>query len=68
MIDEDALLTLPEVAKLLNVPTSRLYKGRVSGTGVPPAIKLGRLIRFRRGDVRAWLEAQPSTSSTSDVA
>lgn len=34
------------------------------GTGVP-FIKIGRSVRYRKSDIRAWLNAQPVVQSTT---
>jgi excisionase family DNA binding protein len=53
----NALLTIDDVAALLNVPKQRLYAWRHSGKG-PPAIALeGRLLRWRPEDVQRWLDS-----------
>lgn len=53
----DELLTPAEVADWLQVPLStlRIWRHRREG---PPAVKVGRLLRYRAGAVEAWLEAQ----------
>ncbi|MDP9301773.1 MAG: helix-turn-helix domain-containing protein [Actinomycetota bacterium] len=49
------LLTVPELADLLQVPTKTIYTWRYNGVG-PPAVPMGRYLRFRTEDVVAWLE------------
>ncbi len=56
------LLTISEVAELLRTPTSSLYSWRTRKVG-PPAIKVGRKILYRRGEVEWWLETQKTTES-----
>jgi predicted DNA-binding transcriptional regulator AlpA len=68
MPDDDELLTTEELAAELKVPASRLHKARVYGIDCPPYLKLGRLVRYRRGDVRAWIASRPRSSSTSEAA
>jgi predicted DNA-binding transcriptional regulator AlpA len=73
------LLTIDEVASLLRVKPSWVYartcapsSGR-DGARFPkevedplPFIRIGRLLRFRRGEVEAWLERHArSTVKTS---
>jgi excisionase family DNA binding protein len=54
----DALLTIDQVAELLNVPKQRIYAWRHQGRKGPPAIQLeGRLLRWKAEDVERWLEA-----------
>jgi predicted DNA-binding transcriptional regulator AlpA len=52
-----ALGTTPEVAAHLQVPVKTLYawKGRQVG---PPAVRVGKHLRYRWSDVEAWLDQQ----------
>ncbi|EXG80270.1 helix-turn-helix domain-containing protein [Cryptosporangium arvum] len=49
-------LTVDELAAELKVPKATIYKWRANREG-PRAAQIGRHLRFRRGDVDAWLEA-----------
>jgi excisionase family DNA binding protein len=49
------LLTVQELADLLQVPPKTIYTWRYKRIG-PPAVPLGRYLRFRADDVAAWLE------------
>jgi predicted DNA-binding transcriptional regulator AlpA len=51
------LATLAEVAAFLQVPPKTLHRWRSVGEG-PPALKVGRHLRYRWGDVEAWLETR----------
>lgn len=51
------LLTVRELADLLQVPVKTIYTWRYKGIG-PPAVPLGRYLRFRATDVAAWLDAR----------
>jgi predicted DNA-binding transcriptional regulator AlpA len=66
-----ALLTQREAAELLRVTERTLERLRVSGTG-PKFIRIGKTkaIRYRPGDVEAWLASRvvASTSEESDAA
>jgi predicted DNA-binding transcriptional regulator AlpA len=63
--DGDArLLTEHQVADLLTLSVKTLRNWRLSGTG-PCHLKVGRLVRYRSGDVKAWL-ASCQRTSTSD--
>ena len=53
----DELLTINEVAEMLRVPVGTLRYWRHLGAG-PHSFKVGRWVRYRRGDVRAWLNAK----------
>jgi excisionase family DNA binding protein len=61
--DPDALLDQIQVAKLLRVTTKFLEARRVRGGSIP-YIKVGRLCRYRRADVEAWIESQRRTSTS----
>jgi excisionase family DNA binding protein len=50
------LLTANELASELGVGTQTLAQWRWQGAG-PAFIKVGRLVRYRRTDVDAWLAA-----------
>jgi excisionase family DNA binding protein len=53
----ERLMTLVELADMLAVPLGTLYQWRHRGEG-PPGYRIGRHVRYRRGDVEAWLETQ----------
>ena len=52
---DDVLLTEVEVADLLRVSQRTVRRWRNEGTG-PPALRVGRRIRYRRSAVEAWLD------------
>ena len=53
------LLTIEEVAELLNVPVSWVYeKTRRRSMNRIPGFRLGKYWRFREADVLAWIERQ----------
>jgi excisionase family DNA binding protein len=49
------LLGIVELQDLLKVSRRAVIRWRDNGT-LPPALKIGRLVRWRRGDVEAWIE------------
>ena len=53
----DRLLTPDDVAELLGVPRATLYSWRYRGAG-PPAIRVGRHLRYRWSDLDQWLDDQ----------
>lgn len=65
--DLDSLLTVESVAHLFMVSSTTIRNWAKNGQ--LPAIKIGRLWRFRRADVEAWVvmppavERQPVASS-----
>ncbi len=51
----DELLTVKQLAELLQVPVATIYRWRHLGEG-PRGIRIsGRHVRYRRGDVEAFL-------------
>jgi predicted DNA-binding transcriptional regulator AlpA len=52
--DDDEYLTPDEFSCQYKIPVSTLYRWRYMGTG-PPAIRIGRHLRYRRGAVRKWV-------------
>ena len=65
--DDDELITDLHIAEESCTPQSRWKKARLTGDG-PPFIKIGHLVRYRRGDWREWLASQPRVTSTSQLA
>jgi excisionase family DNA binding protein len=55
------LLSISEVAGMLQVPRATLYQWRYLGDG-PPSIRVGRYVRFDPADVAAWLEGRKAAS------
>ena len=54
------LLTTEEVADLLQVPVSTLYQWRYRRKG-PPAIQIGRHLRYREDRLSEWIDDQFDT-------
>ncbi|MFH1374777.1 MAG: helix-turn-helix domain-containing protein [bacterium] len=50
----DRLLTVQEIADLLGIQPSTVYQW--THEGFIPHVKLGRLVRFREGEVSQWIE------------
>ena len=56
-----SLLSVEEVAELLQVPVSWVYdRTRSRGVNRIPGFRLGKYWRFEEGEVMAWLERQRS--------
>jgi len=53
---EDVLLDTVQLAAWLQCTRQWLEKMRIAGDTGPPFMKLGRMVRYRRGDVLTWLE------------
>jgi excisionase family DNA binding protein len=54
---DERLWTEQEAADYLQVAVGTLRRWRAEGTG-PPALRVGRNVRYRRSDVDGWLERQ----------
>lgn len=52
---EPEFLTIKDLAEMLGLPLSGIYRWRRLGV-TPPAIKVGKHVWFRRADVEAWLQ------------
>ena len=63
---DDRLLSRPEVQTHFGLTQRFLEVSAVRGNG-PPFIKLGRSVRYRVGDVRAWIEARRVASTSQEV-
>jgi predicted DNA-binding transcriptional regulator AlpA len=65
--DQARLLTEREAADLLTLSVKTLWNWRLSGYG-PPHLKVGRLVRYRQSDLKAWLKSceRASTSDRGD--
>lgn len=63
---DDRLLSRPEVQTHFGLTQRFLEVSAVKGNG-PPFIKLGRAVRYRVGDVRAWIEARRVASTSQEV-
>jgi predicted DNA-binding transcriptional regulator AlpA len=54
---DESLWTVKDVSAFLGVPVATIYQWRVRGEG-PPAVKLGRHLRYVPSSVAAWVAAQ----------
>jgi len=57
MDHENELLTIAEVAEIVRVPVATLRYWRHLGEG-PHSFRVGRAVRYWRGEVVAWLHDQ----------
>jgi excisionase family DNA binding protein len=55
------LMSVQEVAELLQVPVKTIYQWRHRGEG-PRPMRLGKYLRFDPADVAAWIEARKACS------
>ena len=58
----DELLTLQQVAELLDVSPNTIYYWRYQGTG-PRGHKVGKWLRYWRSDVIAWMSERADSVS-----
>jgi hypothetical protein len=59
------LLTVPDVAALLHVPTSWVYDHVRKGCSNPlPAIRIGKYLRFRISDLAVYIDSLAHTPKT----
>lgn len=59
------LLSEKEAAQLLDTSPGTLSVWRSTGRYNLPFLKVGRNVRYRRGDLLAWLEARTRTSGAT---
>lgn len=57
------LLTPRELAEMLQVKPSTIYQW--VHEGFIPHVKVGRLVRFREGDVSRWIDARTKSGRVS---
>lgn len=50
------LWSVGDVAAYLGVPVGTIYQWRTKGYG-PIGVRVGRFVRFRPGDVHAWVDS-----------
>jgi len=62
----DHLLTPPEAAAYIGITENTLSVWRCVGRYAIPFIKVGRLVRYRRSDLEAWLESRTHSSGTTE--
>jgi predicted DNA-binding transcriptional regulator AlpA len=60
--DPDALLTVETVSALTSYRPSVVRKLANSGR-LPAPVRVGRLVRWRAGEIRAWLQGQGAPAS-----
>jgi excisionase family DNA binding protein len=59
----EPLLTTAQVAEYLQVPVATVHRWRYFGTG-PPAIKVGRHLRFEPSDLRDWIDEKKANDAS----
>ena len=61
----ETLLTIQQAAWLLRILRKTLKRMRVEGRG-PKFVKIGRCVRYRQGDLLAWITTN-THQSTSEI-
>ncbi len=59
----DRLLTPRELSALIALAPRTIYNRRANGGDLPPAIVLGRRVRFKAADVHQWMERHRESQS-----
>lgn len=65
-VENDRLLKQPEVERILGMSAASLEQWRLKGKG-PKFCKLGRSVRYRESDLRAYIAALPTCQSTTQA-
>jgi excisionase family DNA binding protein len=60
------LLNEEQTAKLIGVAEQTLAGWRCNGRYGLPFVKVGRLVRYKRGDVMKWLDKRTVQAGTAD--
>ena len=55
----EPLWSVQDVSTYLGIPVHTIYAWRGAGTG-PPGRRIGKRLRYRPEDVRAWVAALPT--------
>lgn len=63
---DNQLLTVKELAELLQVPVPTIHNWRYRRQG-PKGFRVGRHIRFLKSDVESWLTKQRESDRSSEV-
>jgi predicted DNA-binding transcriptional regulator AlpA len=64
---DEALFPQTVLAAVTNLSEAYFERARWEGDG-PKYFKLGRLVRYKKKDVLAWIEKRPAVSSTTEAA
>lgn len=55
-LNHDVLATPEQAAQLLQIPEATLCKWRSTGENNVPFVKIGRCVRYRTSDLKAYVE------------
>lgn len=64
----DRLLSTVEASHFLGISASALNKSRLIPGAGPPFVKIGVSVRYRPGDLDAWVASRVCTSTTDSPA
>ena len=56
MDELDRLMTRKEVARYLGLNVNTIQRWHWKGSDAPPFIKIGRSVRYKESEVKAWVE------------
>jgi excisionase family DNA binding protein len=59
----EALLSPEDLSEYLGIPVKSIYQWRYRNVG-PPAIRVGRHLRWRSEDVQTWLRSQSDVKAS----
>jgi len=62
--DREQLLSVEQLAQLLQVPAKTIYEWRCRGEG-PTGLRIGRYLRFDPADVAAWIDSRKSGTAVA---
>lgn len=63
---DSALFSQETVAAIRDCSLATIERDRWIGIGIP-FLKMGRLVRYRKSDIRTWLDMHTSFQSTTKV-
>lgn len=53
----DRLLSPLELSRILGFAEQTIYNRKAQGMPLPPYIRVGRFLRFRESEVKAWIDS-----------
>jgi excisionase family DNA binding protein len=62
-VGDEKLWTVATLSQYLNIPVATLYKWRQQDVG-PPAVRLGKHLRYRAEAVTEWLKSREEPYGT----
>ena len=65
--NEERLMSAVEVAKLLNIGLRTVWRLSSNGVLPPPAVRQGRIVRWLRGDIIRWINAQAERNGAGRI-